>query len=758
MAIDTVGIALRPLEALFAEGTVAGLSDAQLLDRFLEQRDPTAFAALVARHGPMVVGVCRSILRDPNDTEDAFQATFLVLVRKAGSIRGHHALGAWLHRVAHRIATEANVAAARRRAREREVMQMARATSLAEPALAVEWLPAVHEEVARLPEKQRIAVVLCDLEGMPQVQVATQLCWSERTLRDRLSKARKRLRDRLTRRGLAPNGAMIGMLMLHEARIAVPPAWSESAVRAALAARDHGAIAGLVSASACALVSRMVAITALRRLTMAFALLTGVSLAAWTVCAMLAADGEPPRGKQKGVDASTPRAADKRADRSQDDSPTAEITVTGRATDRDGRPVAGATIFLVSTNQIDRSMGTTTTDRDGTYAFRNARLPISVAKELAPAPGTFQVYGTAPSYGFAWHGMRTYLPGPRPANRRVAGEDYSLFEGEPLVMDLQFAPRAALSGRVLDDKRRPIAGAKLQINSCDYLDTKGKESHHNFREFWSVWNAPAAMTTVTTDEVGHFRLEGVPRECGFRIIVEHPDYAWHDFYVATTDRPTTEFTFPQDAIGKHPRPEVMKGLFLVILHPTRRVAVRTVFADTGEPAPKVKVSLWRGPGSSSAGGITSAEGKILLRLPPGDYDVLADPTAGGADCIRTKSQFTVAEEPAEQPLTVRVDPGCVVTFEAVDAKTGKGVPGLWFTCLKHTRPGATGRVQSRTGYIDHPTTDANGRLRAVLEPGQADFSISYVPASLEYETWVREQRVELRPRKPVTVRFELTRP
>src|SRR6476619_964443 len=115
MSIERLGAALRQIKRLFADGVISGLPDAQLLERFIEQRDPGAFEALVARHGPMVLSVCCGILRDPNDAEDAFQATFLVMVKKAGSIRGSDTLGGWLHRVARRVAIQANAAAARRR-------------------------------------------------------------------------------------------------------------------------------------------------------------------------------------------------------------------------------------------------------------------------------------------------------------------------------------------------------------------------------------------------------------------------------------------------------------------------------------------------------------------------------------------------------------------------------------------------------------------------------------------------------------------
>src|SRR5271155_3637149 len=125
MAIKTLGAAMGPIKRLLAGGTITGCSDAQLLERFASGHDAAAFEALVALHGPMVLGVCRGILRDPNDAEDAFQATFLILVQKSSTLRRHEALGPWLYRVAHRVAIRANAVAARRRACARRAGQMA---------------------------------------------------------------------------------------------------------------------------------------------------------------------------------------------------------------------------------------------------------------------------------------------------------------------------------------------------------------------------------------------------------------------------------------------------------------------------------------------------------------------------------------------------------------------------------------------------------------------------------------------------------
>lgn len=165
------------------------------------------------------------------------------------------------------------------------------------------------------------------------------------------------------------------------------------------------------------------------------------------------------------------------------------ITVTGRATDSTGKSVAGATIYLVSTNGADAPLGTAISGPNGVFAFHDAQLPVRRDQDGNPSQGTLQVYGTAPGRGFAWHGMRPYFP--RPANQNVAGgEDYGLFLGEPIVMDLVFTAPATMSGRVVDESGRPVPGATIRIDSCDYLDTQHRESHHNFREFWAIHSAP----------------------------------------------------------------------------------------------------------------------------------------------------------------------------------------------------------------------------------------------------------------------------
>jgi RNA polymerase sigma factor (sigma-70 family) len=199
----------RDLGNLFDGGSLTGLNDRELIDRFTSGGDAaaeTAFELLVARHGPMVQRVCRNVLRQQQDVEDAFQATFLVLVRQSGSIRKLDSVASWLYGVASRVAARARVDAARRRKTEQHPIHLAAETQIkADPADEQEstaFSPVVQEEVRRLPEKYRAVVLLCYWEGLTQEQAAHQLGCPIGTVRSRVARARELLRRRLSRRGL----------------------------------------------------------------------------------------------------------------------------------------------------------------------------------------------------------------------------------------------------------------------------------------------------------------------------------------------------------------------------------------------------------------------------------------------------------------------------------------------------------------------------------------------------------------------------
>jgi RNA polymerase sigma factor (sigma-70 family) len=212
----------RALESLFDAGALGGLTDGELLECFQTSRDTVgheAFRILVERHGPMVLGMCRSLVRDPHEADDAFQATFLVLVRKAGSIERRDTIGPWLHGVAGRVARRARDRAVRRQRREVEAN-----AEIPCPVRPIAESPSVEavvqDEIARLPERFRAPVVLCCLEGLSYDLAARRLGVTEPTLRGRLHRARKQLASRLRGRGIT---AGTFAAAVEPVRLALPP-------------------------------------------------------------------------------------------------------------------------------------------------------------------------------------------------------------------------------------------------------------------------------------------------------------------------------------------------------------------------------------------------------------------------------------------------------------------------------------------------------------------------------------------------------
>jgi RNA polymerase sigma factor (sigma-70 family) len=223
MARGSLGTLLHYLHRLGPPDGAAGAPDAELLRRYTAQGDQAAFAALVHRHGPMVWGVCTRLLPRAQDAEDAFQATFLVLVRKAAGLRGPDLLGPWLYGVAYRTALKARAGAARRQARERAAAGPAAAE--ATPDLVWRDLrPVLDEEVSRLPERYRAPLLLCYLEGLTNEEAARRLACPKGTVLSRLARARERLRRQLTRRGLGLSAALLSAALAQNATAAAVPA------------------------------------------------------------------------------------------------------------------------------------------------------------------------------------------------------------------------------------------------------------------------------------------------------------------------------------------------------------------------------------------------------------------------------------------------------------------------------------------------------------------------------------------------------
>jgi RNA polymerase sigma factor (sigma-70 family) len=319
MATRQSGIVLERIQTLFEEGRIETMTDGQLLQRFAAHRAEAeraaeaaglAFEVLVLRHGPMVLGVCRRVLRDPHDVEDAFQATFLILARRAGSVRKPDVVGGWLRKVAYRVATRARALSNRRAALERRMPD----STVDDPGTIVErdeLCTAVLDEIQLLPEKYRRAVQLCYLEGQTHDEAATRLAWPVGTVRTRLGWARQRLRARMAARDLVlPAGFIGGSLVFSKASAEVPATLVKATVAAAT-----GRVAGAVASS--------LATSALRamlmfKLKLAFLFVMAAGSLAGLVAPICAGVGfAPTTAGVFGVQADDPRPDEPEAERSK---------------------------------------------------------------------------------------------------------------------------------------------------------------------------------------------------------------------------------------------------------------------------------------------------------------------------------------------------------------------------------------------------------------------------------------------------------
>jgi RNA polymerase sigma factor (sigma-70 family) len=237
-------------------GTDPELTDAQLLQAFVAQKDQSAFAQLLQRHGPLVWGICRRVLHNADDADDAFQATFLVLARKARLVRT--SVADWLCRVACRVATNAKSRSAQRRSVEKQSAAMNKRSATLDGASQAGWKelrPALDEELDRLPEKYRLPIVLCYMQRKTNDEAAAELGWTRGTIATRLSRARDLLGARLSRRGVVLSGAVLAMLVSKQAATAAVPAtlMLTTAKATTVVVAGNVAAAGLVSANVAAL-------------------------------------------------------------------------------------------------------------------------------------------------------------------------------------------------------------------------------------------------------------------------------------------------------------------------------------------------------------------------------------------------------------------------------------------------------------------------------------------------------------------------
>ncbi len=488
MANDDHGAMLRGIERIFNEGSLTGLSEGQLLRRFAAG-DEGAFEALVTRHGPTVQGVCRRVLHDARDVEDAFQATFLVLLRKAGGLRDPEAISPWLYGVASRVASRIRAQAARRAAEERK----ARRPQVAPPDRDVEQgelRAMIDEEIQRLPEKYRRPVVLCYLEGRTHEEAARRLRCSAGSLRGRLDRARRTLQDRLARRGVAPAAGLAALAAGGEASAAAVPAPLVVATVATLArAATARAVSAAGSATALELANGVFRAMVVAQLKVAASFLAAAAiiLAAGTAW-LMALGGSFAREGRDGPAAvqaqNTGQGQPARDFEGEREGPSIEIRVVDQRT---GKPLPGATLTV----EVGRNpRGRMTTDGAG-------RAAVTIP---SPLSGFLSV--VVRKEGFST--VTLWFPSP------VREEEV------PASYTLKMYPAETVGGVVHDEQGRPVAGVRV-VPAVGTLSSEIRYLREDIED-----PAPA-----TSDDRGRWQCAGMPAGVDpsrVSIAFTHPDY------------------------------------------------------------------------------------------------------------------------------------------------------------------------------------------------------------------------------------------
>jgi len=515
MASGGLGTALEQLRDLFSGGTVVGLTDGQLLSRYAASQDGPAFEALVARHGPMVLATCRAILRHEHDVEDAFQATFFVLARKAGSVRVGDTLGGWLHRVAYRVAVQANIAAKRRRLRESEVLAMATAyVTSPGPELESDLGSILHEEINRLPEGQRLPVVFCDLEGLSYEQAAQRLGWTVPTLGCRLAKARKRLRARLIRRGVTAS-ALVVLTAARAATAAVPAVLTRRAVAAATTGTTSATVAVLTQT-----IIRGMLMTKIKIASTAVLMATAFVSAGFV--AVGASRPDDPRPVLKApARAKAPTVAKENPPHKA--APGAAVEVRGRVVGPDGKPVSGATLRTAYLDTEDHRTPEAASGPDGRFLMRIPRSFRNGA--MLNGYDSFPwVVASAPGFG----------AGHTPGVFKAAAT------GELTVRLVEEGP--PIEGRIVDLEGRPVAGAEVKATQLyfagngDLTAWLAQAKDVGVQGPWDGLNRlPATIAMTTTSPDGRFHLAEIGRERIAELLISGPTIATTQVYAMSRD-------------------------------------------------------------------------------------------------------------------------------------------------------------------------------------------------------------------------------
>jgi RNA polymerase sigma factor (sigma-70 family) len=674
------------------------------LERFVTERDETAFEVLVWRHGPMVLALGQRVLHNPHDAEDVLQATFLTLVRKANSIGKGESLSSWLYKVAYRIALRAQARAAKTVASGQSVEDVA-APQGPDEVMWRELRPLLDAAIQRLPEKYRSAIVLCDLQGKSYREAAEQLGCAIGTISTRVTRARKLLRQRLARHLPAVSAGALAAALARQAA-AMPAPLTASTVRAAaLLVRATGGAAEVLSANLAELIEGANQAMLMNR----FKLVLLLALAAGGVAvgAGLMARREPP------PPAANPSRAE--AAKPKTDKPAEAVTVRGRVLDPDGKPVKGARLYWPhvlknpprSEDDIEYPERGKS-DAEGRFQFELPRSDIFSPK--------MSLIATAKGYGADW----AQLP---------AGD-------APAELTLRLVKDQAIQGRIVSTEGKPLAG--IQVN----IVTLGATADGKLDPFLTAWKrewgiasqqtpkrlflpANQVLASVKTDKDGQFRVSGAGVERIAVLQVRGPGISQGSLYIVGRDgfdpaeinKTVLDRTSPEERQLRQP-PLLYGPKLTYVAEPTRRIEGTIREVGSGKAVAGVRILANAGYNNSMQA-VSDKEGKYRLDgMPKMKQYLLTALPPENSSWLRSGAR--IEDKEGLQPLAVdfTLARGIVVSGRVLDRITGKGVKSnIRFVPL----PG--NKFASKPGYdsfkYERLTSEVggDGRYRLTVIPG-----------------------------------------
>jgi RNA polymerase sigma factor (sigma-70 family) len=707
-----LGTVLRHLGSLAASRGTEDLSDTELLQRFCAGREETAFAALMQRHGGMVWGVCRDLLRHEHDAEDAFQATFLVLARQAGSIRKSEAVASWLHGTARRIALAARRTAVSRASHERRERSMPQ-KSLSDETLR-EALGMLDAEVQRLSERQRAVFVLCHLEGKTRAEAARLLGWKEGTVTGTLSRARERLRQRLVLRGVTLSSALCAAVLARQAA-AAPAVLVKSTFRAALSYAAGNEGTATVSTAVAALIQ---GVTKTMKTTFKTATILLLALAAATAgvgaLAYSKASARPP--ETPAAQSRPPQ--DKTPTRPAEAEEVGTLAVHGRVLDPSGKPVEAVKVYLVddlkkkTTLKVHAASGA-----DGRFRFSVPVAQVNLGHYTDHRWDHVYVLAAAEGFGPALEAIHD----PAAAGERT----------------LRLVPDdVPIKGRILNLEGKPVAGARVRIDHLSVPktsdlttwleDLKGSKDGYptENRHLTTLWGGALSslVPEVTADGDGRFQIRGIGRERIVGLTISGPTIETRQVRVRTRPGETMQrlewADFPRSGTLTY-----YGASFEHLAGPTQVIVGVVRDKDTGKPLSGIRVQSEKLANNDLHGRdfihtTTDKDGHYrLVGMPRGEGNLIK------AQAVNDQPYWaSVAGVPhnlgvEEATVDFQLGRGVLIKGRVTDKLTGKPISAEVEYFVFQDNPHLKNAPNAALRQRDH--TDADGSFQFIGLPGRS---------------------------------------